>query len=608
MKYTLNNLGIKFKLIGSITLAMFIAFAVLNIFNYWLSKDEIVNRLKENELPVFAQNVKNEIIININNGIKPLEIMIGDSFFQNILLNPEDKTELILSYLQSKSSKYHVIIGYISAKNSFYYSSTGKYREIDKEKDKWYFDFVQSSNNENFNVGRSADTHKISLFKSQKIFTDNHEFAGVAYIGMDIKDVEDFVLSRNFGNNSNIMMVNGNGKILIYQDSTYMNIDNASTEDQTLLAIPGLNDLSEDLLSLKDKTLDYRNSTGDKKMVISKYIPQLDSYVIMEISEKELTKSAFNVLIKSLTIGFIIFVISLLMMIMIVNRSILTPIKRILSISKNFADGHINNPIKSEGQDEIGSLSSSLEQMRVRLKNTVNSITEGSVAIINAGKEIDKSSQVLALGSAKQVNGIENVLSSMEEMASNIHQNSSNSKTTEIISAEAKQDIEKVKESFNKTVEAMNQIAEKIGIIQDIAFRTNLLALNAAVEAARAGNAGKGFAVVADEVKKLSESTGKAALEIDRLAKDSVAVANQSTSLLMNVIPKILQTSVLLHEISESGTEQEKTSQFINNAIINLNDVAQQNASSAEELAASSELFIQQALKLQKNIEYFVLD
>ncbi len=604
----LGNSSIKFRLMGSITISMFIAFMVLNIFNYTLNKNGIVNRLKEHELPIFAQNVKNEIIIKINNGIKPLEIMINDSYFQNLLNNEEVNTEDKLNYLKLISSKYNVVIGFISAQNSYYYSSTGKSREIDQKKDAWYFDFAASSKTVNFNVGRSADTHKISLFQSEKIFDSNNKLIGVAYIGLDIKDVEEFVLSRKFGDNSNIMMVNGKGKILIYQDSTFINIDNAKTENQTLTAIPGIKTLASDLLSSKDKTMQYEANDGDNKMVISQFIPQLESYIIMDISERELTNSAFNVLIKSLTIGLIIFIVILLIIILVVNRLILKPIEQILSISKNFADGHINMPIKSTSDDEIGKLAASMEQMRIRLQKTVLSITEGSGAIITASKEIDKSSQILAESSSKQALGIEQVLISMEEMSSNIHQNSANSKETEAISAEAKLDIEQVKKSFNETVEAMKNIAIKVDIIQEIAFQTKLLALNASIEAARAGNAGRGFAVVADEVKKLSESSDNAALEIEKLTGNSVTIASQSIELLMNVIPKIQKTSALLQDISVSGNEQEKTSAYINTAIINLNDVAQQNAASAEELAASSELFIQQALRLKKNLNYFVLD
>jgi methyl-accepting chemotaxis protein len=295
-------------------------------------------------------------------------------------------------------------------------------------------------------------------------------------------------------------------------------------------------------------------------------------------------------------------------MVFIINSSVLIPIEQILTVSKNFADGHINTPIQSIRQDEIGKLSMSLEQMRVQLQKTVKTISESSDSIITAGKEIDKSSRVLAEGSGNQAAGVEEVLSSMEEMAANIHQNSENSKETESISSEAQSDIEKVQKSVNDTAEAMKQIAVKIDFIQEIAFRTNILALNASIEAARAGNAGRGFAVVAEEVKRLSESSESAAWEIDQLTADSVAVADKSLAMLMNVIPKIQKTSQLLQEISVSGSEQENTANFINTAIVKLNEVAQQNAVSAEELATSSEIFIQQANMLRENLQYFVLD
>jgi methyl-accepting chemotaxis protein len=604
----LEGMGIKLKIIGSITVLLVIAFTFLNLFNYMLSKNEIVNRIKTYELPFYAQNAKNEIIIKLSEGIKPLDMMSSDSFFLQAIIAPEDRTMQILDYLKLKSEKYKVIIGFISEKNGFYYSSTGKWREMTENTDKWYFDFVKSPNKENFNVGRSADTKKISLFKSHKIFGSGNKYLGVAYIGLDINEIETFVLSRSFGSQSNVMMVDLKGNILIYKDSSYINIDNSKNVKQSIHALPGLSKVATELLSLKDQTIEFEDDKGRKKLVISQFIPQLESYLIMETSEKELTQSAFQALIKSLIIGIAIFVIILIFMIYAINKTVLKPIDGLWKGVRDFAEGRLQNPIMVKSRDEIGLLAESLEQMRQHLIQIVKSIKTGSEAITTAGKEIERSSQLLSESAYNQATKVEEVISSMEEMNANIHLNSANSNETFKISNTAKTEIENVKESFYSTAQAMLEIANKTAIIKDIAFRTNLLALNASVEAARAGNAGRGFAIVAAEVKKLSEITGNAALQIDQLTNNSVSIANQSTTLLMQVMPKIQKTSELLVEISESGNEQAKTSDFINSAIVQLNEIAQQNAASAEELASSSELFIQQSQSLQEQIRYFKIN
>ena len=163
-------------------------------------------------------------------------------------------------------------------------------------------------------------------------------------------------------------------------------------------------------------------------------------------------------------------------------------------------------------------------------------------------------------------------------------------------------------EAVGRTVEAMKSIAEKIGIIDDIAYQTNLLALNAAIEAARAGEHGKGFAVVAAEVRKLAERSQVAAQEIGNVAKDSVKLAERAGSLLGEMVPSIRKTSDLVQEIAAASQEQSSGVGQINGAMGQLNQATQQNASASEELAATAEELGSQAEQLQQTMTFFQLD
>jgi len=154
----------------------------------------------------------------------------------------------------------------------------------------------------------------------------------------------------------------------------------------------------------------------------------------------------------------------------------------------------------------------------------------------------------------------------------------------------------------------MSQIAQKIGVVEDIAYKTNLLALNAAIEAARAGEHGRGFAVVADEVRKLAERSQVSAQEISQLAGDSVMIAEMAGTLLEEIVPSIQETAELVREISVASEEQSTGITQINSAVSQLDKVTQQNASSSEELAAISEDMTNHVASLRETINIFKLN
>lgn len=202
---------------------------------------------------------------------------------------------------------------------------------------------------------------------------------------------------------------------------------------------------------------------------------------------------------------------------------------------------------------------------------------------------------------------VEQTSSSIEQMEASISQNSKNAQTTDKIANESTSAAKEGGEAVSGAVEAMMQIAEKISIIEDIAYQTNMLALNAAIEAACAGDHGKGFAVVAAEVRKLAERSQIAASEISGLTGSSVKVAEKAGMLLEKMVSDITRTAELIQEISAASDEQSSGVGQITSAMQQLDKVTQQNATGSEQLAATAEEMQAQSTNLQQVVSFFQL-
>ena len=305
-----------------------------------------------------------------------------------------------------------------------------------------------------------------------------------------------------------------------------------------------------------------------------------------------------------------------------VARKIKEALDQAIAASRRIASGDLTAQIEVRSSDETGELLTSLREMNSGLARIVGEVRNGAESIATATEEIAAGNSDLSQRTEEQASALEETASSMEELTSTVKQNADNAQAANQLAINASGVAVKGGEVINRVVRTMESITDSskkisdiIGVIDGIAFQTNILALNAAVEAARAGEQGRGFAVVAAEVRSLAQRSAAAAKEIKALIEDSVAKVQDGSRLVeeagrttQDIVTSIKRVTDIMAEISAASLEQSSGIEQVNTAITQMDDVTQQNAALVEEAAAAAESLEEQAQQLVTVVARFTLE
>jgi methyl-accepting chemotaxis protein len=306
----------------------------------------------------------------------------------------------------------------------------------------------------------------------------------------------------------------------------------------------------------------------------------------------------------------------------LLTRGIVLPIRKAVAVAETVAAGDLTHDIVAHTKDETGALLRALRHMNDSLVGIVSEVRGGTDTIATASREISAGNLDLSARTEQQAGALEETAASMEELTTTVRQNADNARqanqlaiAASTVATQGGAVVGEVVTTMGAINESAKRIADIIGVIDGIAFQTNILALNAAVEAARAGEQGRGFAVVASEVRNLAQRSAAAAKEIKELITASTAnvdagakLVDQAGATMEQVVDSIRRVTDIMAEITSASQEQTGGIVQVNSAITQMDQVTQQNAALVEEAAAAATSMQDQAAKLAEVVSVFKLD
>lgn len=422
----------------------------------------------------------------------------------------------------------------------------------------------------------------------------NGEVRGMIYAGHPEKDlpkIEKIFNSKTILKSGYPALITKSGKCIIHptlkdKDFNKSIVDKmASNSDGNIY-----------ILKFTDADTDYIMHYG--------YCKSVDSFVAIIYPDGEQYALLHSITASFAIMCLVMFIVLYFMLSMLIKK-LLKKVggepQTVKDLAQSMAEGNLN--IKFDSQ-ATGILKSFYE-MGSQLKKILERIIEGASNVSQSSKEINKATQSLSQSANEQASAADDMVHSIESLRGIVSRNTERSSDAGEKAQKVLVNIDEIQKAQSQSLSAVVDISDKINIINDIAFQTNILALNAAVEAARAGDNGKGFAVVASEIRKLAEKSKNSASSIIDGAQMTLKATKNSTKLINDIVPHVKDAAELMNDVIKSGYEQEQSIERINEAVKRLNVSAQQNASAGEELAASAEELNGQADCFRDDSSYF---
>ncbi len=428
-----------------------------------------------------------------------------------------------------------------------------------------------------------------------------NDIKGILYVGVKEKDyafLKETFNRKKYYQHGYPFLISEKGDFIIHPSKEGENFAHAQFFKQLTKA---------DSTQYKSEYLWPEGAEGKDKIQYFRYFEPYHCYVSTSMYKSDMY-AGLNRLLVFMVIAMLLSAAVIYGVISMFLTPIINQLVKMSQYAQKVANGNLAIDINTNRSDELGTLAEALKAMIFKLKEVVTKIVAGAHQLNTTGVQFSSVAQDVSQGATEQASAFEEVSSTMEEIASNINQNTEHARETEAITTTVVKEVKNVNEQAQHALEANRAISKKIHVINEIAFQTNILSLNAAIEAAKAGESGRGFNVVAAEVRKLAEKSQLAANEIIKLVKESVQMTTNASNNLEKLIPSIDKSGQLVQYIAAAGMELDAGVNQVNDAIQQLNVTTTQNAAGSEQLAAGAKDLTDQSEKLIGLVDFFTTD